>query len=85
VLGDLGRGDLDLRMRTDSGRNLLIGVAALTQALDLVADHADESVYRELFRRKSSLVAQRFLCTKRFFNGVLFTSLLRHTAPSTIS
>src|SRR5579859_1811655 len=81
MLGNLGRGDLDLRMSTDRLCDLLIGVAALTQVLDLVADHANKGGYRELFRRKSSLVTQRLLGAKCFFKGILFASLVCHSCP----
>jgi hypothetical protein len=78
MLGNLGRADLDLRMRTDCVRNLLIGVASLTQALDLVTNHANKGAYREQLRRKSSLVTERLLGAECFFNGVLSASLLCH-------
>ncbi|MBB5343400.1 hypothetical protein [Tunturibacter empetritectus] len=70
VLGDLLRGDLDGAVLLDHFCDLVIGLAALAQRLNLIADHADEGLDRKLFRSESGGRTESFLGFDGFFNRV---------------
>jgi hypothetical protein len=78
ILRNLGRADLDVRVRTDGVRNLLIGVAALSRLsissliMPTKAPTGNNSVGSPALSRSA------FWGTECFFNGVLSASLLCH-------